>query len=656
MLHQNNNSMLNISYWTLKTKLTLFFLLVGILPVLTITAILTLQSKSNTEYNVSQSLEAINHIKLTQIESYFEKKEADIKMLALTIPQLEPTAYDTYFTNYINEYNYYDVFLIDEQGFIYYTQARESDYQTNILHGEFSSSNLGSLIKQVKQSGMFGVVDYEPYAPSNYDPAAFIAIPIEGSDKIVALQLSSEGTNQIMKVRDGMGETGESYLVGEDKLMRSDSYLDPNGHSLKASFAGNVNDNGANTEAVNLALNGESGVKIIVDYNGNNVLSAYKSINIGNFKWVILSEIDEAEAFYLVKRTVLISTILIVITAAIIVFIGFFFSRKIANPIITASLFAESIATGDLSKDIEIDSHDEVGMLQSSLRTMSNNLRNIMSELSSVAAQQGSTATELASVTEQTSQAVTEQQTQTVQVATATTQMSSTVKEIASTASKASQACEHIQAMVRESAVNNEDTYNALVTLGKKTQETADEVTTLRHNSEKIVNVLGVIKTIADQTNLLALNAAIEAARAGEQGRGFAVVADEVRSLAKSTQESTTEIELIIDAVVNGSNAAVETMIANVDQASRVKEVANKANQINSKVVKEIDGIFDMVLQIATATEQQTTTVDEIARNIEAINTGISETEQAVRHIADSSSELSSMANGLNDETHKFIL
>lgn len=656
MPNSKNNLFLKISHWSLKTKLTLIFLFVGILPALITTTISTLQSKSRVEHNISQSLEAINQIKRTQIEDYFKQKTADIELLAMIIPQINKDSYDSFFSEYIKKYGYYDLFLIDDEGLIYYTQAKESDYQTNILNGKYASSNLGTLIQEVKLSKRFGIVDYKPYAPSNDEPAAFIAIPVENSEIIVALQLSSEGTNQIMGVRDGMGKTGESYLVGEDKLMRSDSYLDPEGHSLKASFAGNVKNNGVNTDAVNFALNGQQGTNLIKDYNGNNVLSAYNSIKIGNFNWLILSEIDESEAFESVNQGIIFSTILIVGAAIIVIFIGVFFSRKIANPIIVASLFAEKVAAGDLSSNIKVHAHDEVGMLQVALHTMLENLRKMISELSNVALQQGSTATELASVTEQTSLAVTDQQAQTIQVVAATTEMSATIKEIASTTSNASLLCENIQTMAREGSENNDSTYNALVSLGEATQATAQEVTNLRHNSEKIVNVLSVIKKIADQTNLLALNAAIEAARAGEQGRGFAVVADEVRSLAKSTQESTMEIEVIIEAVVNASNAAVKTMTTNVDHTTQVQEIASKANLINNKVAKEVDGIFDMVVQIAAASEEQTTTIDEIARNIEAINMGISETEQAVRDIAESSSELSRMASNLNDETQKFTL
>ena len=656
MPHPESRSILSIRYWSLKTKLTLLFLLVGILPALITTTIATLQSQADVEYKVSQSLEAINQIKRAQIETFFNERIADIQVLANTIPQLDEKNYDAYFTDYTEQYGYYDLFLIDAQGLIYYTQAKEADYQTNILTGKYASSNLGALVKQVKRSGSYGIVDYKPYAPSNGEPAAFIAIPIKGSELVLALQLSSEGTNKIMGVRDGMGKTGESYLVGEDKLMRSDSFLDPTGHSLKASFAGNVSNNGVDTEAVRLALNDQHGVAIIKDYNGNNVLSAYDSIKIGDFSWVILSEIDEAEAFASVKQTTLLSVMLITGAAIIVALIGLFFSKKIANPIIDASTFAEKVAAGDLSSNITVHANDEVGMLQTALHTMLNNLRTMIGELSNVAIQQGTTADELASVTEQTSTAVTEQQAQTTQVVAATTEMGATVREIATTTASASNICEDIKSMARQGAGHIDNTYSALVALGETTQTTAEQMTKLRHDSEKVVDVLGVIKNIADQTNLLALNAAIEAARAGEQGRGFAVVADEVRNLAQSTQESTMEIEVIIEAIVGGSNAAAETMTANVEQTTKVQEIANQANQINNQVAKEVDGIFDMVVQIATATEQQTTTIDEIAQNIEAINTGTSETDQAVRHIAESSSELSRMANALNTETQKFTL
>jgi len=654
MLDPQALSIRNISQWSLKTKLTLAFLLVGIFPALINTMIATMQSNQDIESKVFLKLEAINKIKQNQVKSFFNEREADINVLANLIPQLDEEQYDSFFSDYIKQYDYYDLFLINEQGLIFYTVTKEADYQTNILTGEYSGSNLGQLINQVRQSSRYGIVDYQPYAPSNGDPAAFIAKPVDGTNIIVALQLSQDGIQHIMTVRDGMGETGESYLVGDDRLMRSDSYLDPTSRSMKASFAGTVKSNGVDTDAVNRALRGMRGVDIITDYNGNDVLSAYDSIKIGGFTWAILSEVDAKEAFASVERTTFISMLLIVATAIIVSLFGFYSARKIAAPIIEAADIAQKVADGDLTHNITINAHDEVGMLQTSLDRMLLNLRTMVSQLTDVATQQGATADELAAVTEQTSAAVTEQQAQTAQAVTATTEMGATIREIAGTTANASTVCEDVLAKAKEGADHIENTYSSLVTLGETTQLTAEQMVKLRHDSEKIVNVLGVIKQIAEQTNLLALNAAIEAARAGEHGRGFAVVADEVRHLAQSTQKSTSEIEAIIEAIVGGTNAAVETMEANVEQTNKVQRIADQANQINSMLSKEVGGIFDMVVQIAAATEQQATTIDEIAQNIEFIDTGVSETEKATRNIADSSSELSRMAHALNTETQKF--
>ncbi|WP_417345687.1 methyl-accepting chemotaxis protein [Ferrimonas sp.] len=626
------------------------------MPTVLNTSIFNLRASSDVEDKIFRQLESINEIKHAQIDNFFTERRGDIEVLANIIPFLDEADYDVFFPKYIEQYGYYDLFLIDRDGFVHYTVAKEADYQTNILNGRYAGSNLGSLVSRVMDSGQYGIVDYRPYAPSNDEPAAFIALPVQNGDMVVALQISQQGIQRIMSVRDGMGETGESYLVGSDKRMRSDSYLDPAGRSIKASFAGTVAKNGVDTSAVQRALNGESGVDLIVDYNGNEVLSAYAPVRIGDFTWVILSEIDAKEAFASIEQTTYISVILITVSSLVIALIGLLISSKLAAPIIAASTLAEKVAEGKLTDNIEVTAHDEVGQLQRALVKMVENLRTMVSQLTDISIQQGTTADELAAVTEQTSAAVTEQQAQTTQAVTATNQMSATIREIASTTSNASTVCEEVLAQAKEGATHIETTYDALVDLGQTTQSTADQINKLRQDSDQVVKVLGVIKQIAEQTNLLALNAAIEAARAGEHGRGFAVVADEVRHLAQSTQASTTEIEQIIDAIVQGTNGAVSTMETNVEQTARVQEIANQANQINQLVSQEVSGINDMVMQIAAATEEQTSAIDEISQSIEFINTGVTETEKATRNVADSSHELSLMAHSLTTETKKFTL
>ncbi len=188
-----------------------------------------------------------------------------------------------FFQKYKEMYGYYDLFLINPDGYCFYTVAEEADYQTNFINGQYASSNLGQLTREVLSSRRFGFADFEPYAPSNGEPCAFVAQPcvVKGSvEMIVALQLPLQAVNDIMQERSGLGETGETYLVGADKLMRSDSYLDPTGHSVAASFAGTVDRNGVDTEAARKALSGETDASLIIDYNGNPVLSAYRPLEV----------------------------------------------------------------------------------------------------------------------------------------------------------------------------------------------------------------------------------------------------------------------------------------------------------------------------------------------------------------------------------------
>jgi len=258
---------------------------------------------------------------------------------------------EEYYKTYIEKYGYYDLFLMNPDGYVFYSVSKEADYQTNLVNGEYATSNLGQLVREVIQSKQFGMTDFASYAPSNNEPAAFIAQPIiyDGNiEMVIAMQLSLAAINNVMQERAGMGKTGESYLVGSDLLMRSDSYLDPKNHSVKESFA-NPAQGKVDTDASRAALAGETSVKIAIDYNGNPVLSAYSPLKVGDFKWALFAEIDEAEIMAPVKKLQLQMMVLVFVVAIIVAVIAVLIARSITKPLKKVFAVVAQYGKGDTS-------------------------------------------------------------------------------------------------------------------------------------------------------------------------------------------------------------------------------------------------------------------------------------------------------------------
>ncbi len=310
---------------------------------------------------------------------------AEIDVAEAFCPKIKGKEKD-FFTQYKEEYGYYDLFLVNPDGYCFYTVCQESDYKTNFVNGEYKNSKLGGLVRDVLQTGKFGFADFEPYAPSNDAPCAFVAQPVvDGGEAqvIVALQLPLETVNAIMSVRAGMGETGETYLVGPDKLMRSDSFLDATNRSVAASFAGTVERNGVDTEAAAEALTGNADAKIITDYNGNPVLSAYTPIEVLGVTWALLAEIDQAEAFAaieemktkaaesqagLLKGVAIVSTVAVVLILVVSLWVAI---KMISKPIEKVGGVLKALADGDYGQQVDqaYQTKDEIGRMAVALNT-----------------------------------------------------------------------------------------------------------------------------------------------------------------------------------------------------------------------------------------------------------------------------------------------
>ncbi|KQQ54437.1 chemotaxis protein [Pseudomonas sp. Leaf127] len=331
-------------------------------------------------------------------------------------------------------------------------------------------------------------------------------------------------------------------------------------------------------------------------------------------------------------------------------------TRLIVGPLRQVIGQAQRIAAGDLSGSVQVERRDEIGQLMQAMQQMSNGLSRIVSGLQAGIEQLASSAHDLSTVTEHTNLEVNSQKEETEQVATAMNQMTATVHDVARNAEQAALAAQSAdekvgtgQAVVRQSLQRIEQLANASSAASQSIENLSAQV-------QDIDQVLGVIKSVAEQTNLLALNAAIEAARAGEQGRGFAVVADEVRALARRTQQSTAEIEQLVASLRNGARTSVEQIQSSSELVRLAVGDARQAESALGSIATAVSTIEQMNQQIAAAAEQQSSVAEEINRSVTSIRSSADQSALAMQGNATSSVELAALGAQLKGMVGHFRL
>jgi methyl-accepting chemotaxis protein len=479
------------------------------------------------------------------------------------------------------------------------------DYTTSLKDGPYANANLGRVFQKAAVANLkdyVAFVDYEAYTPSYNEPAGFLASPIFDGDQKVGVaifQLPIGRINEIMAERTGLGKTGETYVVGPDKLFRNDSRFlkDLNVQTTIINPTVVVE-----SEATRSALDRREAdlaaladTRVIDDYRGTPVLSSWTPITVhqtnqsgeSDLLWALMSDIDLQEVREPINRITRYAIIIFVIASASVLTVSFLISRRF---------------------------NQEAQRQASLVHGISENTQTL-----------ASASEELTSVSEQMSSAAEETTAQANVVATAAEQVSTNAQTVSS-------GIENMGASIREIAQSAQEAAH-VASQSVEQASTADAtITKLGNSSAEIGEVVKVITSIAEQTNLLALNATIEAARAGEAGKGFAVVANEVKELARETAKATEDISQKIEVIQGDSQRAV----------SAIGEISAIINKIS-----------DFQNTIASAVEQQTTTTTEIGRNVSEAATGSAEIARNITQVAQAAQSTAEGAGNAQTAAHE---
>ena len=548
--------------------------------------------------------------------------------------------------HYQAAFEYYDVFLFDTQGDLVYSVFKETDFATNLLNGPYADSNFGDVVGKALAGpkGSVFTEDFRSYEPSYGAPASFIGSPVffEGEKVGCAVfQMPVDRINEIVLSDAGLGETGRSYFVGRDGLLRSNSRGEAFASALLSAQV-------ADGHAVLAAFDGESGFAEGIALDGSRAILSYAPVKIDGLDWAVVAEmpLDEvtAAAHSLGVRMLAWGAVLAVVFGGL----AWFLSRALVKPIHDLTARLKDIAEGDadLTQKVNEDRTDEVGELGRWFNVFVSRIHDTVAQATTVSNEVLTTARDIATTTDNMAKGLEEQRHQTTQVAAGVEEMSATVLEVARRSAEASDAANAAGDQAGAGGGVVKRTVTTIGAIADVVNDSAGAVGQLGRRAEEIGQVINVINDIADQTNLLALNAAIEAARAGEHGRGFAVVADEVRKLAERTTHATEEVSQSIKAIQNETGSAVERMNQGTGRVQEGVQCAEEAGVSLDSIVRSSQEVAEVIRGIAAATEQQSQAADDMSRSVESIT-------QVTRTSAAGATQMAGSADGLRERSER---
>jgi methyl-accepting chemotaxis protein WspA len=666
-----------MSRTSITTWLVISFLCLSLIPCVVLTGIISYLSNQSLKRTVRQGLLAISEAKATQLETFIRERRGDLNVagrypaIVEAMPKLkqlrgkESTDSPAYLNlvrsvrpfmaNFVDSFGYSNAYLFDTDGTLLFQLRAELDIGSNLLNGPLKESELAEVFDRVRTLLQTEVSDYQMY-PGRSEPAAFIASPVFNLQGLiigfVALELGNQHVFRVFKDYSGLGETGETMVV-----MRSGeelTFVAPPRNQPDAAFKYRVRLGSEKSTAMQKAVQGQRGYGEAIDYHGKPIVAAWSYLP--SYRWGMVVKQDIEEAFALVYKQRLVVAFLLMATVLTVTVVVLWLARTITRPIREAALVTDRVASGDLTVTCNGQAPGEAGLLLQAIRKMIQDLRSLIGKIQRSSITLLSTATEIAATSRQQEQAVYDYSASTNQAAAAVNQISATSQELLKTMNEVNQVANQTSRMAATGQQSLAGMDQTMRQLAESTGSISSKLSVISERAANINLVVTTITKVADQTNLLSINAAIEAEKAGEYGLGFLVVAREIRRLADMTAVSTLDIERMVKEMQYSVSAGVMEMDKFSEQ---VRKVVGEVGQIGGQlghIITGAQGLHQRFDQVTEGMRVQSQGADQIRQAMSRLSEAANQTSLSIREFNKATERLREAVGGLKDEVSGFTL
>ena len=671
---------------SLMKKSVCLILLATVLPTIAVAYFSFALSRNILEENEFTKLSAVREIKEQEIYAFLHGHMADLNVLSHSIEmqnalaklqkyeaaggavdkgafRTDDPAYkslyavvDPFFRIYLESYGYDDIYVLSaDQGHVMYSSGKALDLGANLAFGPLKDSGLGKIWKKIHTTHQPAMTDYSRYRPAENRAALFLGNPVLRPDgslaAVLVLRLGVEPLDAILQTRTGMGKTGETYVVGQDFLMRN---------NLQRTAHPTVLDARINTPYIAQAFEGKSGLKIVQNYKGKKVLTSYAILNLkkerfADFTWCIIAEIDAQEAFTPVRSLYRKVSLMAGIAILLIGVITYFLSRSIAAPLKEMVVKADEMSRGDLTGSLApVKRSDEVGILNRAFRELSQTLREQTTQIMTGAGQLGTSISEISATSSELAANASETSTSISEITTTVEEVRQTSQVSNEKADSMASAAGAMSQIAERGKKATEDAASGMKRIREEMEYIAESIIKLSEQTQNIGTIIDAVKDLADQSNLLSVNAAIEAAKAGEYGKGFAVVAQEVKALADQSKNATEQVKIILHDVQKATSAAVMATERGSKAVEAGVQLSSQAGESIRLLSKNVTSSAHAVTQIAASSQQQQVGMDQLVMAMSNIKDATQQNVDGARQLEGAMQTLNKLGQQLRILSERF--